>query len=63
MLGRRLFLYLFTPFHLQFRYLLPAFQNGEALGGIWRNGSKDLSQVSRRAVFVPEGETGPFRGP
>ena len=62
-LGRRLFLWSFTPFHLLFRYLLPVFQDGKALGGIRGNGSKDLSQVSRRAVFVPEGETGPFRGP
>ena len=62
MLGRRLFLCRFTPFHLRFRYLLPAFQDGKVRGGIRRNGSKDLSQVSRRAVFVPEDETGPFRG-
>lgn len=48
---------LFTPFHLRFRYLLPAFQDSKAQGGIRRNGSKDLSQVSRGAVFVPEGET------
>ena len=62
-LERRLFLCRFTPFRLRFRHLLPAFQDGKALGGIRRNGSKDLSQVSRRAVLVPEGETGPFRGP
>ena len=62
-LGRGLFLRLFTPFHLRFRYLLPVFQDGKALGGIRRNGSKDSSQVSRRAVFVPEGETGPIRAP
>ena len=60
---RRLFLWLFTPFHLRFRHLLPVFQDGKALGGIQRNGSKDSSQVSRRAVIVLEGETGPFRGP
>ena len=60
---RRLFLWLFTPFRLRFRDLLPVFQDGKALGGIQRNGSKDLSQVSRRAVFVPECERGPFRGP
>ena len=42
-LGRRLFLCLFTPFHLRFRYLLPVFQDDKALGGIRRNGSKDLS--------------------
>ena len=61
-LGRRLFLRLFTPFHLRFRHLLPVFQDDKALGGIRGNGSKGLSQVSGRAVFVPEGETGPFRG-
>ena len=63
MLERRLFLCLFTPFHLRFRHLLPVFQDGKALGGIRRNGSKDSSQMSRRAVFVPEDETRPFRGP
>ena len=62
-LGRRLFLCRFTPFHLRFRYLLPVFQDNKARGGIRRNGSKDLSQVSRRSIFVPEGETGLFRGP
>ena len=59
-LGRRLFLCRFTPFHLRFRHLLPVFQDGKALGGIRRNGSKDLSQVSRRAIFVPENEKGSF---
>ena len=63
MFERRLFLRLFTPFHLRFRYLLPVFQDSKALGGIRRNGSKDLSQVSERAVFVTEDETVPFRGP
>ena len=63
MLERRLFLWSFTPFHLRFRYLLPVFQDSKAQGGIRRNGSKDSSQVSRGAVFVPEDETGPFRGP
>lgn len=53
----------FYSLHLRFRNLLPAFQDGKAVGGIRRNGSKDLSQVSRRAVLVPEGETEPFRGP
>ena len=48
-LGRRLFLCRFTPFHLRFRHLLPAFQDGKARGGIRRNGSKNLSQVSRRS--------------
>ena len=62
-LGRRFFLCCFTPFHLRFRHLLPVFQDDKARGGIRRNGSKDSSQVSRRAVFVPEGETGLFRGP
>ena len=62
-LGRRLFLCRFTPFHLRFRHLLPVFQDGKARGGIRGNGSKDLLQVSGRAVFVPEGETGPLRGP
>lgn len=62
-LGRRLFLYCFTHFHLRFRHLLPVFQDNKARGGIRKNGSKDSSQVSRRTVFVPEGETGPFRGP
>ena len=62
-LGRRLFLCRFTPFHLRFRHLLPVFQDGKALGGIRRIGSKDLSQVSGRAIFVPENETGPFQGP
>ena len=61
-LGRRLFLCRFTPFHLQFCHLLPVFQDSKALGGIRGNGSKDLSQVSGRAVFVPKGEKGPFRG-
>ena len=60
---RRLFLYLFTPFHLRFRYLLPVLQDNKVRGGIRRNGSKDLSQVNGRAVFVPEGETRPFRAP
>ena len=60
MLGRRLFLCLFTPFHLRFRYLLPAFQDGKALGGIRRNGSKDSSQVSRRAVLSPRAKWGRF---
>ena len=50
-LGRRLFLWSFTPFHLRFRHLLPVFQDDKARGGIRRNGSKDSSQVSRRAVF------------
>ena len=59
-LGRRLFLCLFTPFHLRFRHLLPVFQDSRARGGIRRNGSKDLSQVSRRTVFVPESETARF---
>ena len=48
-LERRLFLCRFTPFHLRFRDLLPVFQDGKALGGIRRNGSKDLFQVSRQA--------------
>ena len=60
-LGRRLFLWLFTPFHLRFRHLLPVFQDGKVRDGIRRNGSNDLSQVSGRAVFVPGGEAGPFR--
>ena len=62
-LGRRLFLWSFTPFHLLFRYLLPVFQDGKALGGIRRNGSKDLSQVSRRAIFVPGPRNGDVSGP
>ena len=62
-LGRRLFLCRFTPFHLRFRDLLPVFRDSKARGGIRRNGSNDLSQVSGRAVFVPEGEAGPLRGP
>lgn len=62
-LGRRLFLCTFTPSHLRFRHLLPALQDSKARGGIRGNGSKDLSQVSRLAVFVPEGQTVPFRGP
>ena len=56
MLGRRLFLCRFTPFYLRFCNLLPVFEDGKARGGIRRNGSKGLSQVSRRAIFVPEGE-------
>lgn len=63
MLERRLFLWSFTPFHLRFRYLLPVFQDGKALDGIRRNGSKDLSQVSRRAIFVPGGRNGDVSGP
>ena len=39
---------LFTP---------PAFQDDKAQGDIQGNGSKNLLQVSGRAVFVPEGET------
>ena len=62
-LERRLFLCRFTPFHLRFRDLLPVFQDGKARGGIRGNGSKDLSQVSRHSIFVPENETRPFRGP
>ena len=62
-LERRLFLCRFTPFHLRFRDLLPVFRDSKARGGIQGNGSKDLSQVSRRAVFVPEGQTVPFRAP
>lgn len=50
-LERRLFLWSFTSFHLRFRHLLPVFQDGKVRGGIRKNGSKDLSQVSRRAVF------------
>ena len=60
-LGRRLFLCLFTPFHLRFRHLLPVFQDNKVRGGIRGNGSKDLSRVSRCAVFVPENEKGRFR--
>ena len=60
-LERRLFLCRFTPFHLRFRHLLPVFQGSKALGGIRRNGSKDLSQVSGRAIFVPEDEGFPTR--
>ena len=60
---RRLFLWSFILFHLRFRHLLPVFQDGKERGGIRGKGSKDLSQVSRRAVFVPECERGPFRGP
>ena len=56
MLERRLFLRRFTPFHLRFRHLLPVFQNNEARGGIRRNRSGDLSQVSRRAVLSPRAE-------
>lgn len=56
MLERRLFLCRFTPFHLRFRDLLPVFRDSKARGGIRGNGSNDLSQVSGRAVFVPEGE-------
>ena len=59
-LGRGLFLCRFTPFHLRFRHLLPVFQDGKVRGGIRRNGSKDLSQVSGRAIFVPENEKGSF---
>ena len=55
-LGRRLFLCRFTPFHLRFRDLLPVFQDGKVRGGIRRNGSKDLSRMSRRAIFVPEAD-------
>ena len=63
-LERRLFLCRFTSFHLRFRDLLPVFRDSKVRGGIrGGNGSKDLSQVSRRSVFVPECETGPFRGP
>ena len=62
-LGRRLFLWSFILFHLRFRHLLPVFQGGKERGGIRGKGSKDLFQVSRRAVFVSEGEMGPFRGP
>ena len=62
-LERRLFLCRFTPFHLRFSDLLPVFRDNKARGGIRRNGSKDLSRVSGRAVFVPEGQTGPFQGP
>ena len=58
MLERRFFLRRFTPFHLQFRHLLPVFQNNEARGGIRRNRSEDLSQVSRRAVLSPRAERG-----
>ena len=61
-LGRRLFLCRFTLFHLRFRDLLPVFRDSKVRGGIRRNGSNDLSQVSRRAVFVPEGEKRPFQG-
>ena len=39
-------------FHLRFRHLLPVFQDGKVRGGIRRNGSKNLSQVSRRAIIV-----------
>ena len=62
-LGRMLFLCRFTPFHLRFRHLLPALQDGKLRGGIRGDGSKDLSRMSGRAVFVPEGGTGPFRDP
>lgn len=51
------------PFTCDFAIYSPVSQDGKALGGIRRNGSKDLSLVSRRAVFVPECERGPFRGP
>ena len=46
---------LFIPFHLRFRHLLPTLQDNKARDGIRGNGSKDSSQVSGRAVFVPEG--------
>lgn len=59
-LGQRLFLCRFTLFHLRFRHLLPVFQDGKALGGIRRNGSKDSSQVSRRAVLSPRAKRGRF---
>ena len=58
MLERRLFLRRFTPFHLRFRHLLTVFQDDKSQGGVRRNGSKDLSRVSRRSAFVPEGKAG-----
>ena len=51
------------PFTCDFAIYSPVFQDGKTLGGIRGIGSKDLSQVSGRAIFVPEGETSPFRGP
>ena len=51
------------PFTCDFAICSSVFQDSKALGGIRRIGSKDLFQVSGRAVFVPEGETGPFRDP
>ena len=60
-LGRGLFLCRFTPFHLRFRYKLSVFQDGKVPGGIRGNEGKALSRVSRRAIFVPEGERGRFR--
>ena len=62
-LGRRLFLCRFTPIHLRFRHLLFVFQDSRARGGIRENRGKNLSRVGGRAIFVPEGETGPFLGP
>ena len=43
---------------MRFRYLLPCFRDNKAQGGVRRNGSKDLSRVSRHSVFVPEGKAG-----
>lgn len=53
----------FLSYKPRFRHLLPVFEDSKARGGIRGNGGKDSSRVSRRAVFAPEGETGPFRGP
>ena len=59
-LGRRLFHCRFTLFHLRFRDLLPVFQDSKARGGIRRIGSKDLSQVSKRAVLSPKAKRDRF---
>ena len=45
------FFVVLLPFTCDFAIYSPVFQDGKARCGIRRNGSKDSSQVSRRAVF------------
>ena len=52
------------PFTCDFAIYPPlCFKTAKYGAVFWGNGSKDLYQVSRHAVFVPEGETRLFRGP
>lgn len=48
------------PFTCDFAIYSPVFQDGRIRGGIRGNGSKDLSRVSGRAVFVPKEKRGRF---